>query len=292
MTRVAKKTVRKLKPWVELVARIGFAGKGTIYVMLGLFAVALTVGVTHEVEDLAHIIERFSHKPLGVVALLLLAFGLLNYAAWTAVQAIWDPERVGGDWLGNALRLLFAGSAVMNTFLAYKTASVALGGGWGGATGDEAVQSWTQRALAMPGGRALVLLAAVVMAGIATSLVVRLVRGKYLNLLTVHDRKGAGGTAVKACATYGFLAQALVAIMIAWFLWRAGLTAEPEKAGGFTKALATLFSQPFGRTLLGITGAGVIAQGLYIWLMVPYREIRVKQAPEDLRGRWGRAWGS
>jgi hypothetical protein len=292
MARAAKKTTRKINPWVALVARIGFAGKGTIYVMLGLFAVGVTIGVTHEVEDLAGIIEVVSQKRLGAAVLLLLAFGLLNYGAWNVVQAVWDPERVGGDWLGNSLRVIFAGSAVMNGFLAYKTAGVALGRGWSGTTGDEAVQSWTQRALAMPGGRALVLIAAAAMAGIATSLVVRLVRGKYLNLLTPHDRKGAGGAVVKACAWYGFLAQAVVAILIAWFLWRAGLTEKPEEAGGFTKALGTLFSQPFGRILLGIMGAGVMAQGAYIWLMVPYREIRVKPAPEGLRDRWGRVWGS
>lgn len=292
MRPAAKKTIRKIKPWVSLVARIGFAGKGTVYVMLGVFAVAFALGVTHEVEDLAGGIEVVSHKAFGALALLLLAFGLLNYGVWNAVQAGWDPERVGGNWVGNALRVIFAGSAALNLFLAYKVAGVALGHGWGGAGGDEAVQSWTQRALAMPGGRALVLAAATVMAGIATSLVVRLVRGKYMNLLTAHDRDGLGGALVKGCAWYGFLAQAVVAILTAWFLWRAGLTSQSEEAGGFTKALGTLFGQPFGRTLLGLTGAGVVAQGVYIWLMVPYREIRLKQMPEGFRDRWVRAWGA
>lgn len=291
MARASKKIAGKIKPWVALIARVGFAGKGTIYVLLGLAAVAYAIGVTHEVEDLAGTIDVVSRKPFGAAALWLLAFGLLNYGLWNAVQAIWDPERVGGDWLGDALRVIFGGSALLNVFLAYKTAGVALGRGWGSRTGDEAVQSWTGQALALPGGRALVLLAAAVMAGIAASLVVRLVRGKYLNLLAARDRDGAGGVLVRACAWYGFLAQAVVAILIAWFLWRAGLMASPEEAGGFTKALATLFGQPFGRTLLAITGVGVMAQGLFIWLMVPYREIRVKQVPEGLRDRWERAWG-
>ena len=169
-----------------------------------------------------------SHKPFGALALLLLAFGLLNYAVWNAVQAVWDPERVGGNWIGNALRVIFGFSALLNVFLAYKTAGVALGWSWSGATGDEAVQSWTQRGLEMPGGRALVLLAAAVMAGIALSLVVRLVRGKYLNQFAAPDRKGTSGAVVKACAWYGFLARAVVAAMTACFLWRAGLTASPE----------------------------------------------------------------
>jgi hypothetical protein len=243
-------------------------------------------------EDMAGAVEWVSQKSFGRSILLLLAFGLLNYGIWNAVQGTWDPERVGGNWVGNALRVIFVLSALFNLFLAYKTAGVALGRGWGGVTGDEAVQSSTEQALAMPGGRGLVLVAATVMAGIALSLVVRLVRGKYLNLLAARDRDGIGGALVKACAWYGFLAQAVVAGLIAWFLWRAGLHAQPEEAGGFTKALATLSQQPAGRTLLALTGAGVMAQGLFIWLMVPYREIRVKQIPMNFRDHWGRAWGN
>ncbi len=291
MRPAAKKEIRKIKPWVSLVARIGFAGKGTVYVMLGVFAVASAIGVNREVEDLAGAIEVVSRKPHAALALLLLAFGLLNYGVWNAVQSGLDPERVGRNWVGNGLRVIFGGSAGLNLFFSYKVAAVALGHRWGDRTGDEAVQSWTERALAMPGGRVLVLLAAAVMVGIACSLVVRLARGKYLNLLARHDRDGVGGALVKGCAWYGFLAQAVVAGLIASFLWRAGLTAQPEKAGGFTKALGTLFGQPFGRTLLAVTGAGVLAQGVYIWLMVPYREIRLKQVPEGLRDHWGRAWG-
>jgi hypothetical protein len=291
MSPAEQETMRQIKPWLSLVARLGFAAKGTIYLMIGLLAVTYALGFTDKVEDMAGTIEVVSQKHFGVIALLLLAFGLFNYGLWNAVQAVWDPERVGGNWVGNALRVIFGFSALLNLFLAYKTASVALGHGWGGATGDAAVQSSTEQALVVPGGRALVLVAATVMAGIALSLVVRLVRGKYMNLLAARDRTGISGALVKGCAWYGFLAQAVVAALIAWFLWRAALTAQPEEAGGFTKALATLFNQRAGRTLLALTGAGVMAQGLYIWLMVPYREIRVKQGPSGFRDHWGRVWG-
>lgn len=291
MAPVPRSAAQKIRPGLALIARIGFIGKGTVYVMVGLAAAGFAIGVTPAVEDMAGTLSAVSRHPLGTVVLWLVAFGLVNYGVWNAVQAIWDPERVGGNWVGNALRFIFGGSALLNLFLAYKTAGVALGHEWGGGTGDEAVQSWTGQALAMPGGRALVLVAAAVMAGIALSLVVRLVRGKYLNLLAARDRAGAGGHLVRACAWYGFLAQAVVAILTATFLWRAGLTAHPEEAGGFTKALATLFRQPFGRALLGLTGAGIVAQGLFIWLLVPYRQIRVEQVPESFRDRWVRAWG-
>jgi hypothetical protein len=166
-----------------------------------------------------------------------------------------------------------------------------LGRGWGGESGDAAVQSWTSRALAWPGGRVLVLIAAAIMAGIAISLVVRLVRGKYIHLFAEQELAKTGSRVVKTCAWFGFMGQAVVAILIALFLWRAGLQEEPSEAGGFSKALVTLWQQPYGRGLLGLTAFGMIMQGLYIWLMVPYRDIRVRQMPEGFRDRWGRAWG-
>src|SRR5437868_1578628 len=86
----AKKKMRQIKPWVSLVARMGFAAKGTIYLMIGVLAVAFAVGVTHEVEDMAGTIEKVSRTHFGAIALLLLAFGLFNYGVWNAVQAVWD----------------------------------------------------------------------------------------------------------------------------------------------------------------------------------------------------------
>lgn len=291
MPRAIPKTVRKPRAWLSVIARLGFAAKGTIYLMVGGLALALAIGFTQEVKDMRGAIEEVSQQPFGEGALLLLALGLLSYGAWNAVQCVWDPERVGRDWVGQALRGIFGLSALANGFFAFKTAEVALGHGWGGASGDAAVQSWISRALAWPGGRVLVLLAATIMAGIALSQVVRLVRGNYIHQFAERDLAKKGSRVVKMCAWFGFLGQAVVAILIAWFLWRAGLHADPSEAGGFTKALATLLQQSYGRGLLGLTALGVIANGVYIWLMVPYREIRVRQAPEKFREHWGRAWG-
>jgi hypothetical protein len=291
MPRAARKTVRKPPSWLSVIARLGFAAKGTIYLMVGGLAMAFAVGFTRQPEDTRGAIEVVARQPFGAVALGLLALGLVSYGLWNVVQCVLDPERVGRDWIGQALRVIFGLSAVVNGFLAWQIAGVALGQGWEGEGGDAAVQSWTSRALAWPGGRVLVLIAATVMAGIAVSLVVRLARGKYIHLFAEKELAKTGSRLVKTCAWFGFLGQAVVAILIAWFLWRAGLHAEPSEAGGFTKALSTLLQQPYGRGLLGLTAIGVVMQGVYIWLMVPYREIRVRQVPDGFRDRWGWAWG-
>lgn len=291
MPPASKKPVRKAGPWLSALARIGFAAKGTIYLVVGGLALAFAVGFTREPEDTRGAIEVVSQQPFGAGALILLALGLLSYGLWNVVQCVWDPERVGRDWFGQALRVIFGLSAVVHGVFAYQTVGIALRRASGGQGGDAAVQSWTLRALAWPGGRVLVLIAAAIMAGIALSLVIRLVRGKYIHQFAERELAKTGSRVVKTCAWFGFLGQAVVAILIAWFLWRAGLHEDPSNAGGFSKALVTLQQQPFGRGLLGLTALGMVMQGLYIWLMVPYRDIRVRPVPKGLRDHWGRAWG-
>ena len=291
MSPPTQETVRKVRPWLSVIARVGFGAKGTIYLVVGALALAFAIGFRRELEDTQGAIEAVARQPFGAGALLLLAVGLLSYGLWNAVQCVWDPERVGRDWVGQALRGIFGLSAVAHGYFAWGVALIALGGGGRGESGDAAVESWTSRALAWPGGRAVVLVAAAIMAAVALSLVVRLVRGKYMNQFAAKELAKTGSRVVKTCAWFGFLGQAVVAILIALFLWRAGLRAEPSEAGGLLQALVTLLHQPFGRGLVGLTALGIIMQGFYIWLMVPYREIRVRQVPDGWGEWWGRAWG-
>lgn len=291
VARPSRKIVQEIRPWLAGVARLGFAAKGAIYVGVGVLALALAAGFTAEAQDTKDAIEQLGQGAFGRVLLWGLAFGLLNFGLWNLVQSLWDPERVGVDWIGQALRVLFGLSAGLNFFLATKTAGVALGRIWGQESGDEAVRSWTARVLSWPGGRVLVLLAAATVAIVAISQMVRLVRGRYMDVFSKSELKQTERRVVKLSAQLGFSAQAVLAGMVAWFLWRAGLTREASESGGFTQALATLLRQPYGRWLVGSTGVGIVARGLFIWLMVPYREIRLKQVPPGLPARWRRIFG-
>lgn len=288
MPSAAQQKLQEIRPWISGVARVGFAARGTIYFLMGLLALAFAVGFTHEVEDMRGTIEKISQQAFGRAIALLLAFGFFNHGLWNAVQCGWDPERMGKNWVGQGARVVSGLSALLNFFFAYKIASVGFGRGWGGESGDEAVRSWTERVLAWPGGRALVLLAATIVAVVAVSLIVRLVRGKYLDAFSEKEVAGGGGVALRISAWLGFTARAMVAALVAWFLWRAGLHARPEEAGGFTKAFATLLQQPYGQWLVACAAVGLMAQGVYVGLMVPYREIRVAQEPEGMKTLWRR----
>lgn len=283
--------MQEIRPWLAGIARVGFAAKGAIYVGVGLLALSLALGFTEEAKDTQGTVQRVAEEPFGRVVLIGMALGLVCYGVWNLVQCVWDPERVGTDWVGKAMRFFFGVSAGLNGFLAYKFVTVGIGHGWSGETGDAAVKSWTERVLHWPGGRALVLAVAVTVAIVAISQIVRLIRGKFMDVFSESELKRTENLWVKTSARLGFAAQAVVAGLIAWFLWRAGLTRESDEAGGFTKALETLLQQSHGRWLLGFTASGVVARGLFIWLMVPYREIRLKKSPPGLSARWRRNFG-
>lgn len=275
----------KIQPWLLGIARTGFIAQGSIYVSLGLLALGVVMGFSSKAEDVRGTLEEISRQPFGTVVLLALAVGLLSLGVWKTVQCAWDPERIAADKYGWALRTLFGLSALLHFGLAWKTAGLGLGYGWSGESGDEAVRSWVHHLLTMPGGRWLVLLAATITAGLAVSQIIRLVRGRFMEQFSEQEMSGAAKLLVKTMARYGFIARTMVVILVAWFLWSAGITADAEKAGGMSKALASLLQQPFGPWLLGFVGGGMVAQGVYIWLMVPYRDITVERDTTAFRQR-------
>lgn len=292
MQRSPGKVAREIKPWLSAVARIGFAAKGSIYLGVGLLALSLAAGCTGQAHDTRGAIEQLGEGAFGRVVLVGLAFGLMNFGLWNLVQCWWDPERVGVGWSGKALRVLFGLSAGLNFFLAYKTGAVAFGFTWGGKSGDETVKSWTETVLTWPAGRVLVLSIAAMVAILAVAQVVRLFRGRFMDVFSDSELKQAERRWVKVTARLGFAAQTIVAGGIAWFLWRAGITWDADESGSFPQVLTTLLQHPYGRWLVGFTALGVIARGVFIWLMVPYREIRMRNMPPSVGAWWQKAFGN
>jgi len=62
-----------------------------------------------------------------------------------------------------------------------------------------------------------------------------------------------------------------VLLIIGGMVTYAGWTTNPDRAVGLGEALALLETQPFGRTLLGLGGAGMVAFALYCFVLAVYR---------------------
>jgi hypothetical protein len=71
----------------------------------------------------------------------------------------------------------------------------------------------------------------------------------------------------------GYLARAVVLVLIGVFLLRAALDYDPNEAVGLDGALQKLAHQTFGPLLLGVVAAGIAIYGLFCLVRAAYREV-------------------
>ncbi|HET8645546.1 MAG TPA: DUF1206 domain-containing protein, partial [Vicinamibacteria bacterium] len=84
----------QLKPWVRGVARVGLAAKAAVYLTLGVLAARAAAGWGGRTTDTRGAIDELGREG-GSVTALLIALGLLCYAAWRVVEAIADTDHDG-----------------------------------------------------------------------------------------------------------------------------------------------------------------------------------------------------
>ena len=71
----------------------------------------------------------------------------------------------------------------------------------------------------------------------------------------------------------GLVARAVVFALIGWFLFRAAIDYDPDKAVGLDGALAKLGQSAYGPLALGIVAAGFIAFAVYSIFDARYRRV-------------------
>src|SRR5919107_6197141 len=83
------------QPWMERLARLGYATEGAVYALIGLLAAGAAFGTGGRATGQHGAFEVVAESPFGSVLLGLIAVGFLGYALWRSVQAIADPDREG-----------------------------------------------------------------------------------------------------------------------------------------------------------------------------------------------------
>src|SRR5690348_327400 len=95
--------------WIERFARVGYAAKAVLYATIGGLAARAAVGASGRSTDTRGAMATVLQAPFGRVLLLVIALGLVGYAAWRILETVADPERRGRDLKGLALRAGFLG---------------------------------------------------------------------------------------------------------------------------------------------------------------------------------------
>jgi hypothetical protein len=261
----------EVAPWVERLARIGYAAKALLYTTVGYLAAQAALGSGGRVTDTEgalHVVNRGSG---GWALMLAVAAGLLGYALWRLVEAVVDPERRGTGAKAIALRLGFAVRGLFHGALGITAFRLALHQRTG-STGQ--AREWTQRAFALPAGEVLVLVGGIWIAGYGLYQFYRAATPKMKRHLQLSELPNPLRKWVLGFSRFGIAARGIVFCLVGFFLVRAAVGQDVRQAGGLREALRALAG--VGRWPLLVVAFGLIAYGLYELLNARYRTIKVQ----------------
>ncbi|WP_088888829.1 DUF1206 domain-containing protein [Leptolyngbya ohadii] len=260
-------------PWVEKLARFGFAAKGIVYFIVGLLAAQAALGTGGQTTDTSGALTTIVNQPFGKFLLALVTIGLIGYALWRFVQAIFDPEHQGARTEAKhiAQRIGYGLSAIAYSGLALTAIKLILGNP---SNGGDSTRDWTARFMGQPFGRWLVGLAGLAVIGVGLSYLYQAYKAKFqrhfnLQLMSEGERRWT-----KRLGQFGIAARGVVFSIIGLFLMLAALNENANEARGLGGALAALAAQPFGPWLLGIVALGLIAYSIYSLIEARYRQIQ------------------
>jgi hypothetical protein len=256
----------------KLLVRTGFLARGLTYGLVGVLALALAfgAGTAGAKPDQQGALDLVARAPLGFVALIVIAAGLLAYAIWKFSQAFFGTGPEGGGGAGLPERAINAGGGVV--YLLFCGIAIEILAGSGGSSGGSPKRA-AGGVLSWPGGPWIV--------GIAG---VALIAG-----CLVQAYYGLSGTFTKQDKTeqmdrdqlrrfcllgkVGFCGRAIVLGLIGYFLLQAAITYNPGNAVGVDGALAKLHHQTLGPWLVGLVGLGLIVFSAFSFFEARYRRL-------------------
>ena len=271
--RSAERAARRASPWIERLARAGYVSYGVVYALVGVLAVQAALGAGGKTASQEGALRQILLAPLGRVLLGALVIGLLGYAMWRLLQGILDPENEGTDAKGLARRVDHVLNGLFHAALAFSAGRLALGPG-GGSGGSP--EDWTARLLAQlaqPLGRTLAVIAgaAIVVAGLYQ--LYKAYNADFRGELASGEMSAGARRWATRSGRLGYASRGVVFGVISVFLAQAALQTDPHEARGLGGALETLAHQPFGPYLLGAVALGLVAYGVFMFVVARYRRI-------------------
>jgi hypothetical protein len=258
---------------LELIARAGLVVKGVLYAIVGILAWRLAAGLGGKVTSLQGALVELLRQPFGSALILAAAIGLFGYTAWRTLQGFLDTDRRGRSWQALGVRSSYVARGAIHAVIGWKALQLYRGVPSRAPGPDDFVSD----VFAWPLGQWLVLAAGLGLLAYALYQLYRAWAGKLgKHFDATRLRREMGNWAIHASRA-GIAARGLVFVVLAWYLLRSGWNVNPAEVAGSAEAIRVLGypPEPFGSWLLGATGLGLLAYGLYELLQARYRTVRV-----------------
>jgi hypothetical protein len=248
-------------------SRAGFIARALIYGIVGLLAFDVAIGQGGKITNQQGAFRTIEQHPFGHFLLALLAVGLGGYAVWRLFRAALGHGREGAD--KGIARLGALGSGLVYAGLCVVAVQILTGPG----TSGKGAKKTAADVFSWPGGRWLVGIAGLVLAGVACYQLIRGLRKKFLDDSKTEQMSRPVYKAFTVFGTIGHVARAVVFGLIAVFLIKAAYDYKANEAIGLDGALGKLYNGAYGAWLLGAVAAGLIVFSCFSLVEARYRKI-------------------
>jgi hypothetical protein len=253
--------------WFEWLARAGLVARGAIYGIIGVLALEVAFGTGGKTTNQKGALAEISQQPGGKVLLVLMAIGLFGYAFWRLLRAAVGHGPEETDDGKERLKGLDSGIAYASLFVTCLAILFGSSGSGGSGSPDKA----TGGVLGWPGGQFIVAIAGLVLIGVGLSQGYDGVRMRFLEKSKTHEMSDRTEQVFTTLGIAGHLARMIIFALIGYFLMKAAIDFEPQKAVSVDGALAALARPSYGPMLLGIVAVGMVAFAAYSVADARYR---------------------
>src|ERR1700736_2090384 len=136
--------------WMTGFARVGYAAKGVVSLIIGFLAAQLAIGQGGAATDQRGALHTIYDQPPGKFLLIVVAIGLLAFALWSFIQAIYDTEGKGSKAKGIVARIGYAAVGIAYAALAFGAFQIATSTGRGGESSGASTQDASATLLQLP----------------------------------------------------------------------------------------------------------------------------------------------
>jgi hypothetical protein len=255
--------------WFEWLARAGLVARGAIYAIIGVLALKLAFGSGGKTTNQKGALAEIAQQSGGKILLALMALGLFGYAFWRLLRAAvgHGPEETDDG----KERLKGVASGLAYTSLFITCLSILLGSSSSGGSGSP--DKATGGVLGWPGGQVIVAIAGLALIGVGLYQGYDGVKKKFLEKSKTEQMSEKTEKVFTALGIAGHLARMVIFALIGYFLIKAAIDFDPDKAVSVDGALAALAKASYGPLLLGIVAAGMIAFAAYSIADARYRRV-------------------
>ncbi|KJH79084.1 MULTISPECIES: DUF1206 domain-containing protein [unclassified Pseudomonas] len=255
-----------------VLARGGYAARGVIYLIIGIFALLAAQDSTKP-KDSHRSLEALLSQPFGYVLVGLVVAGLLAFAAWRVLQAVRDVDHHGSNLKGLVIRAGLLAGGLVNGALAFFALGLLVSGlKSSGGDGGSQTRDLLAQILSWEHSNLLIYLIALIPFGVG---IAHLIKGWKATFEKYFEADEDVMRYVRPVSRFGLIARGVVFLEIAVLLAISGSNYKAMDPPGMKDALDALQNLPAGAVLLMVMALGLIAFSVYSFAEAAWRKINM-----------------